>query len=117
MVIHQSGQSLKQANPYWKMLAALNSQGKIVAHIVCYIEPYQALGNTAFILQWENDEGLKEPEIARVGRKLVWDWVSRLRIKNIMTVTTDERHARLFRRYGLEPFRVILRQEMKYEGV
>jgi len=109
--------AFQQSNPYWKMLAAVNGEGRIKAHLLAYIEPYQALGNTAFILQWENDRGVNESRLARVGWKLIEEWVSRLRIKNVLLVTTGERHGRLFRRYGFQPFRVILRQEMKYEEV
>jgi len=107
--------AFQQSNPYWKMLAAVDANGKIVAHLIANIEPYQSFGNTAFILQWENDPGVREPLIARTGKLLIEEWVRRLRIKNILLVTTDSKHGRLFRRYGFEPFRVILRQEMKYD--
>ena len=69
-------QAFHQSNPYWKMLVALDKQGKIVGHTIAYTETYQAIGNVAFLLQWEMDRGVREPRLARTGMKLIlWDQV------------------------------------------
>ncbi len=108
-------QAFHQSNPYWKMLVALDKQGKIVGHTISYTETYQALGNVAFILQWEMDRGVREPRLARMGMKLVDEWVRRLRLPDILVVTNNEAHARLFRFYGFKNFRLILRNHINYE--
>ena len=108
-------QAFHQSNPYWKMLVALDKQGKIVAHVIGYTETYQALGNVAFILQLEKNKGVQLPGVFKAGMNLFNEWVRRLRLPDMLVVTNDEAHARLFRKYGFKNFRLILRKHINYD--
>jgi len=108
-------QAFHQSNPYWKMLVALDRSGKIRAHVIAYTEKYQALGNVAFILQLEKDSGVNMPGVFKAGMVLFDEWVRRLRLPDMLVVTNDEAHARLFKKWGFKSFRVILRRRIIYD--
>ena len=58
---------------------------------------------------------MREPRLARAGMALVNEWVRRLRLPDILVVTNDKAHARLFRAYGFKDFRLILRNHINYD--
>ena len=93
-------------NEAWKLLAAVDEQGKIVAHAVADIEAYGLLGNIVYILQIDKD--VEAPDVMRDGFKAINEWAAKYKIKHILNMALSEAHARLYQKdYGFKPYRFL----------
>jgi len=90
----------------WKLLVAVDEQGKIVAHAVADIETYGRLGNVVYILQIEKD--IEAPDVMAGGFQIFREWAAKYKIKHILNMALSEAHARLYQKdYGFKPYRYL----------
>ena len=76
----------------WKLMAAIDESGKIVAHCFADIEQYGNLGNVVFITQIEKE--VQDPSIMASGFRIIMKWAAKYKIRHIMTMALDEANAR-----------------------
>jgi len=97
------------------ILVAVDGE-QIVAHSISYVDTFQKLGAVAIHIQMEfNRSVLAEDKnkIRQLGRTLMEDWTRSLKLKTILAYTTDDIRARLHRRDGYRPFRVMVRKDLE----
>lgn len=93
------------------MLAAVDKNSKIVAHLFAYPEQYGALGFVAVILELEKD--VEENEIMQVGFQMFKEWMRSLKLTIALPTTNTLARLRLFEQYGFKPYRFVGRMDLE----
>lgn len=96
----------------WKLLAAVDEAGNIVAHAIADIEPYGLLGNVVYVLQIEKD--VSAPDIMAGGFQILKEWAGKYRIKHILSCALTEANAKVNERFfGFKPYRWLQKLEIE----
>ena len=98
----------------WKLLAAVDDSGKIVAHSIADIKQYGVLGNVVYIIQIEKD--VDAEDVMSGGFKILKEWAAKYKIKHILNMALTEAHARLYEKeFGFTIYRWLMKLDMGTE--
>lgn len=93
------------------LLAAIDTDGKIVAHVIAYPEQYQKLGVILNLLQVEKDADAPN-ELVQRGNEIMDAWARERGVKDIINSTSTMAHVRLFEEYGYKLYRYVTRKTL-----
>jgi len=99
-------------------LIAIDQHDQIAAHSISYVDQWQRLGSVAIHLQMElrRDPPIlasDRNQMRELGRSLIEDWARSLKLKTILGYTLDASAARLHKRDGFHPFRIVVRKDLE----
>ena len=105
--------NFQAASPEVLMLAALDQEGTIVAHLIAKTEMY-AGQTVGYVMQVDKDEGIQGLDIMETGWEIVKEWCAENKLKRLFNWGLNEKVMRIWRsQYGFTVHRYLMVREME----